>query len=103
MEDEPPVNALAIASFILGLAAVLMILIGTFIQGAAMVLCIPALAFGPIAAIVGSVASRQIRRSEGSQQGSELALAGQILGVVSLLLILPAWVYIALNDGFCCL
>ena len=96
MEDGPKVNALAIVSLILGLAAVFLILIGMFVEDAVL-LCIPGAIVGPIAGIVGSVASRQIRRSEGSQEGSEIALVGIVIGVFSFLLLVAylvcSWVF----------
>ena len=92
MEDGPKVNGLAIVSLILGLASVLLILIGIFAQVGVM-LCL--LAFvGPIAGLVGSAASRQIRESEGSQEGSEIALVGTVLGVFSFLVLVVYSVFI---------
>ncbi len=54
-------------------------------------LCVPGVAIGLFTLLLGSVASSQIRGSEGSQRGSGIALLGIILGAFPSLFIFALW------------
>ncbi len=69
-------SPLAIVSLVLGIVGLL---------------CCTFFVLGIAAAVTGFIARKQINESQGRQKGSGMALAGLILGVVSVLLALAYW------------
>jgi hypothetical protein len=88
----PPINPLAVASLITGIAASATAQFSWVCCGAFGGL--PALVLGPIAAVCGHISLKQIGRSPGAGQSRGIAIAGLITGYAGIaqgLLIMPLW------------
>ena len=74
-------NGLAVASLVIGILALISSLFVAIFGGI----------LGIISLILGSVSKNQIRESHGSQGGEGMATAGNVLGVIAIILSLVQW------------
>ena len=86
IEASPPVksNMLALIGMIAGIVAAVCLLAGCCVIPIAGYVI--AVIFGLAALIMGFVAQKQIKNSEGAQSGKGMALAAMIMGIASLVL-----------------
>ncbi|MGH2819563.1 MAG: DUF4190 domain-containing protein [Actinomycetota bacterium] len=84
---QPRTNGLAVASMIFGIAS---LALGVF--------CYFGILSGPAAIVMGLVARRQIGRSQGTETGAGMALAGIILGAVAVVAVV-AFVVLVFTDA----